>query len=175
MGAAGLFTKPDLVTLGRAASLAEALTEDFFGLTHGEWQRNPYGVFTRKETLSTLHEINVFASVIRYPAGREARQRRDHRYGIVLQDPNILLALLRSTEHDLWALGLFILTHELVHILRFQRFGVDFFATVADRDREERVVHGVTREIFSGVTNMAHILSLYRDYDDSFHHNPQTR
>jgi hypothetical protein len=175
MGAAGLFTKSDLVTLGRAASLAEALTEDFFGLTLGEWRRNPYGVFTRKENLSTLHETNVFASVIRYPARCDSERVRDHRYGIVLQDPNILLALLRSAEHDLWALGLFILTHELVHIVRFRRFGVDFFATVADRDREERVVHQVTREIFSGVTNMGHILSLYRDYDDAFNHDPSTR
>ena len=78
-----------------------------------------------------------------------------------IQDPNILRALLRSYEHDLWTLGLFVLTHELIHIVRFRRFGVDFFATTRERDREEDLVHGITREVLAGVTNTDYVLGLY--------------
>jgi hypothetical protein len=72
-----------------------------------------------------------------------------------------LLALLRSSLHDLWTLGLFILTHELVHIIRFRKYGADFFACVQERDKEEKLVHDITREILSGVTNTDYLLKLY--------------
>jgi hypothetical protein len=164
--AEGIFTKSDLVTIGKAASVSELLTRKFFNLAEEEWKRNPYDILTRSQVASSLYERDVFAHVIRY--GRHHKRRESESqgagYGIVLQDPNILLALLRSCEHDLWTMGLFILTHELIHIVRFRRFGVDFFAGAHERDREEKLVHGMTREILSDVSNTAHILNLYKDH-----------
>jgi hypothetical protein len=165
MVAAGLFTRSDLATLGKAASVAELLTNQYFNLSEDEWKRNPYAVFTRKHVTRNLYEDAVFASVIRFggrPDRVKTEPRVDH-YGIVLQDPNILLALLRSSEHDLWSMGLFVLTHELIHIVRFRKFGADFFACAADRDNEEKLVHGITREMLSGMNHMAHLLSQYQD------------
>jgi hypothetical protein len=161
--AAGLFTRCDLMTMGRAAAVAELLTRKYFDLAEDEWQRDPYHILTRKQVNSALYERDVLASVIRYgfKSGLRKNLPVKERYGVVLQDPNILLALLRSKEHDLWTLGLFVLTHELIHIVRFRKFNVDFFASVGDRDREERIVHGITREILSGAANTAYILSLY--------------
>jgi hypothetical protein len=163
--AEGLFTRCDLMTIGRAAAVSEVLTQKYFDLAGDEWKRDPYDVLTRQHVNSALYERDVFASVIRYGIrtnmGRKLPARE--RYGIVLQDPNILLALLRSKEYDLWTLGLFILTHEMIHIVRFRKFGVDFFASVDDRDREERVVHGITREILSGAANAADLLRLYEN------------
>lgn len=164
MHTAGLFTRSDLTTISRAAALAERLTMGYFGLPQEEWKLNPYGIFTRKEVDASLHETDVFANVIRYRRPKLERRTAppEEKYGIVLQDPNILLALLRSSEHDLWTLGLFILTHELIHIVRFRRFDVDFFASQEDARKEELIVHEITREMLAGVTNTDYIIRQYQ-------------
>jgi hypothetical protein len=158
----GLFTKSDVATILKASAVAERLTESFFELKPDEWKRNPYSLFTLKEIGHSLHEEGVFANVIRYPVrpGKSEKPAKE-RYGIVLQDPNILSALLRRCNLDLWSLILFVLTHELVHICRFDRFGADFFAGENDRDKEEELVHNITREILSGADNTEKILRLY--------------
>lgn len=165
MVAAGLFTRSDLAILGKAASVAELLTQKYFDFGEDKWKRNPYAVFTRKYVTKHLYEDSAFASVIRYSGktGRDRIEPNAHNYGIVLQDPVILLELLKSSEHDLWTMGLFVLTHELIHIVRFREFGADFFASAHDRDKEERLVHGITREMLSGMNQMAGILSHYED------------
>lgn len=160
---AGLFTQSDLRTITKAAALAETLTQRFFDLPQDGWKRDPYTIFTRKEIGHKLYEHDTFAQVIRYSPRpfRSQRQARNERFGVVLQDPNILMSLLRSTDHDLWTLMLFVLTHELVHIVRFSRYNVDFFSAAADRDDEERVVHDMTREILAGVSNTDDLITLY--------------
>jgi hypothetical protein len=163
MRAVGYFTPSDRATLQRAAHLAEGLTQRFFNLDRGVWMRNPYALFTRREVGKTLFHDDAFANIVRieasHPLARNLRAKS--LYGIVLHDPNILLALLRSSRHDLWALGLFILTHELIHIVRFREFNVDFFASSVERDEEERVVHSMTREILAGISPIDHIIDLY--------------
>jgi hypothetical protein len=165
MVSTGLFTTSDLTTIGKAAVLAERLTQSYFNLAPHEWNENPYTIFTHKQVGKALYEQDVFAHVVRYEttAGRSKKGRPGEKesYGVVLQDPNILLALLRSAMHDLWTLGLFILTHELTHIVRFKKYHVDFFAPVEDRDREEKLVHGITQEILAGTMNTDYVLSLY--------------
>ena len=147
----------------RAAFLAEGLTQRHFNLSEGVWSRNPYGIYTFKEANESLCIPDAFANVIRFRSrpGNAGRRSQADRYGIVLHDPNILLALLRSVCPDLWTIGLIVLTHELTHIVRFTEHGVNFFASEADRDEEEHTVHGMTREILSGVTNADYIFDLY--------------
>ncbi len=159
----GLFTASDMSTIARATALAERLTQAYFGLAQDEWTNWPCGVFTLKQIDHELYREDTFAQVIRYrdSSPRSGDNRQPDAFGIVLQDPNILQALLRSTDHDLWTIGLFLLTHELIHIVRFRRFNVDFFASESDRDREEELVQEMTREILSGVSNTDLILSLY--------------
>ncbi len=165
MFSAGLFTQSDFRTITQAAVLAETLTQRFFNLPVDGWKSQPYSIFTRKEVGQRLYYQDVFAQVIRYAPGtvRSAKSDRKERYGVVLQDPNILMALLRSSNHDLWTLMLFVLTHELVHIVRFSRHDVDFFAPEEDRDREEYLVHDMTREILSGVSNTDNLIVLYEE------------
>ncbi len=161
----GLFTRSDLTTISKAAVLAERLTQSYFNLAPDEWKENPYAIFTRKQVNKALYEQDVFAQVVRYGTrvgqSKAAGPQEKETYGVVLQDPNILLALLRSAMHDLWTLGLFILTHELTHIIRFKKYHVDFFAGADERDKEEKLVHGITQEILSGSMNTDFILSLY--------------
>lgn len=162
MSSAGFFTSADRTIISKAAALAEGLTWRYFDLPVDEWKRNPYGIYTRKEVDNALYEPDIFAQVVRYrPPLRPRATGEEARYGIVLQDPNILLALLRSSAHDLWTLGLFILTHELIHIVRFRKHKADFFASAQDRDKEEKVVQHLTKEILAGVTNTDDVLNLY--------------
>ena len=167
MDATGLFTTSDLTTISRAASLAEGLTRAYFNLAPDEWKENPYTIFTHKHVGKALHEQDVFAHVVRYKprvgTPKAPRPGEKETYGVVLQDPEDSSALLRSAMHDLWTLGLFILTHELTHIVRFRKHHVDFFAPVEGREQEEKLVHGITQEILAGVTNTDYILSLYED------------
>jgi hypothetical protein len=171
MGSLGYFTKSDRGVIQRAAFLAEGLTQRYFGLTDDLWRRNPYGIFTLKEVNYSLCNPDAFANVVRFRSRRDVSGSRPHkdRYGIVLHDPNILLALLRSGCPDLWTLGLFVLTHELTHIVRFSEHDVDFFASSEDREAEELAVHEMTSEILSGVTNTNYVLDLYKcgDYSDT--------
>jgi len=169
MGSLGYFTTSDRGVIQRAAFLAEGLTQRYFGLAEDVWRRKPYGIFTLKEANDSLCSPDAFANVIRFkqrPGRRDGRRQTD-RYGIVLHDPNILLALLRSVCPDLWTLGLFVLTHELTHIVRFREHDIDFFASVEDRDKEERTVHCMTREILSGVTNTDYVLHLFESEEFS--------
>ncbi|MEW6351227.1 MAG: hypothetical protein AB1646_19400 [Thermodesulfobacteriota bacterium] len=163
MNRGALFTASDLAVIDRAVPVAEGLTRTFFGLADNEWKRNPYGIFTLGQVRGDLYQEGVFARLVRYdrrsriPDGKGPGQK----FGIVLQDPNILSALFRSHRHDLWTLVLFVLTHELVHIVRFRRFGVDFDASDRELVQEERLVHDITREILAGVANTDFVLGLY--------------
>jgi len=162
----GLFTPSDLATITRAAFLAEKLTADHFSLADDEWKRNPYAVFTRKEVRDSFYQQEAFAHVVRRTPEKTGRDLTGlcEDFAIVLQDPAILRALLRNTSRDLWTLALFILTHELIHIVRFRKFGVDFFASSQQRDEEERVVYDLTEKILCGVSNTNELIRLYRPF-----------
>jgi hypothetical protein len=171
MGADGLFTDSDLRTICRAASLAERLTEKHFSLGKDHWRIEPYKIFTLKQVSQGLYEPDVFANVVKLKV-RNGQQKQKkpapaEKYGIVLQDPNILRALLRrQSHHDLWTISLFVLTHELIHVVRFKQFNVDFFADIQARQTEESLVQSITGEILSGVTNTDQLLALYADSKD---------
>lgn len=160
MISAGLFTKKDRDIVGKAATLAETLTQDYFN-SADEWKTRPYSLFTLGQVGKTLYEANAFANVVKITSKKGAP---DHRFGIILQDPNILMALLRSHCHDLWTLSLFVLTHELIHIMRFRKFGIDFFASPTERDQEEAIVHEITREILRGAGNTDHVINLFQNF-----------
>jgi hypothetical protein len=163
MVSAGNFTTADRATIGRAALVAEHLTQRYFGLACDEWKAYPYRIFSSGKLDHSLIEPGVLAQTVRLHRQKKTRDVTDPRdpYGVVLVEPNILLSLLRSEQHDLWTLGLFILTHELTHIIRFRRFKVDFFAPVAEREREERLVQGITRDILTGAVNTDYLIRLY--------------
>jgi hypothetical protein len=166
MDSAGFFTNSDLVTIRRAALLAQRLTEKYFCLAESYWKLNPYQILTRKQVNKWFYEPDAFASVVRYGTAGDVAARplpKDQSYGIVLQDPNILRALLRSTRHDLWTFGLFILTHELVHVVRFTKFDVDFWAESDKRRAEENLVREITGRMLAGVTNTDYLLNLYEE------------
>jgi hypothetical protein len=78
------------------------------------------------------------------------RQRRtgpEFLYRICLQDDTILKRSEEGGEEWLRSLLVYILTHELVHVVRFQRAEQSFLVGQPTRQREEVQVHELTLKL----------------------------
>jgi hypothetical protein len=63
----------------------------------------------------------------------------------------ILKALQREEDTAFLPLVIYILTHELIHIVRFNRFEQRFYAIPEEKEREEIRVHAITYDILKGL------------------------
>jgi hypothetical protein len=134
-----------------AFSSAERLTGKFFDIAPEKWLSCRYDV----RTLAQLenHEVNetAFAHLCKYSAPREHDRGplgSLHFYRVCLQDNRILDAVERGSSYiKLVPLMLYIATHELVHILRFEKGESDFDMPVQERKKEEGRVDAITRSI----------------------------
>jgi len=68
-------------------------------------------------------------------------------YRVCLQDHNILKALQSREDLALFPLLVYIVTHELVHIVRFSQFLALFEASEEQKRQEEKRVHRLTQKI----------------------------
>ena len=126
---------------------AELLTQRFFHVDEQERKQQRYDVKTR--AFLEEHEIsgNTFAHLCKYELDKEPCENKEAIifYRICLQDDVILDAVRRADSFvRLPHLLLYIATHELVHVIRFERGEVDFYATGNERIREEEIVHRTT-------------------------------
>jgi hypothetical protein len=69
-------------------------------------------------------------------------------YRVCLQDHNILKTL-QHVDYLMFPLLLYIVTHELVHIVRFSQFLALFEAPEEHKQEEERRVHQLTQKILA--------------------------
>ena len=70
-------------------------------------------------------------------------------YRVCLQDHNILKTLKNGHDLRLFPLLLYIVTHELVHIVRFSQFLALFETPEEHKHEEERRVHRLTQNILA--------------------------
>jgi hypothetical protein len=150
---AARFQEPELSRLGPNLRLAEELTGSFFKIPAFDSARYPFELATA-ESLDDREIVPVaFAQISRYEVPNERLPGRGVRrplYRICLQDHNVLAALERERgEVALDPLLLYILTHELCHIVRFCNFHQLFEADEVRRDREETLVHQITYDILA--------------------------
>ena len=137
--------------VAEAFSYAERLTGKFFDIAPEEWLSCRYDVRTLVQLEN--HEVHqtAFAHLCKYSAPQE--HDRDppgglHFYRVCLQDNRILDAIERGSSYiKLVPLMLYIATHELVHILRFEKGESDFDMPVEERKKEEQRVDAITRSI----------------------------
>jgi hypothetical protein len=87
-------------------------------------------------------------------------------YKICLQDDAILAALDQHPELAMLPFALYIITHELIHIVRFSKFLQGFDASAEERLSEEKRVHERTHDILSTIrlTGLATVLDFYKDW-----------
>lgn len=163
------FTRTELITVREALDIAEDATGNFFKGPIGQPRRSGYDL----KTLSMLSEdeISSFALAVLNRGKRtlkdyEPRSKTRDFYYICLQDHMILGALQRDRNLALLPFLIYILTHELVHIVRFCKFLQRFDVTERERVEEEEVVHSLTFEILkrSSVAKLHYVLNLYRGH-----------
>ncbi|MBN2123203.1 MAG: hypothetical protein JW821_02825 [Deltaproteobacteria bacterium] len=163
------FKGEDIQTLSEALEISEDRTGNHFKFSFGQWKRHRYEVKTLMhlkkheivpETFACLNKCSIV------PKEFEFRTKGRDFYRICLQDDQILKAVQRDRNTCLISLLVYVLTHELVHIVRFCSFNQRFDVRAEGRDREERIVHRTTYEILRDLSlpHMDHILESYSNH-----------
>lgn len=152
--------------LKEAVVIAEEMTSEFFKLSPSHWRRARYDILTlealRQEEISP-HALALVAKYDGRPQGRHLPSAFFDFYRICLQDHNILEAVNAGAHLTMLPLLTYILTHELVHIVRFSQFLARFEASEREKRQEEQRVHLLTQEIL-GPLNFIDLLPIARYY-----------
>jgi hypothetical protein len=162
--------KPDqLSTVTHAVGMAEELVSNHYKMTTSEWLRPKYDVRTLAELEPGEVVDGPFAQIIRYrgrPKQASLSSATYDFYKICLQDHAILAALQKNLALRLLPFSLYIITHELIHIVRFSRFLQGFDASPEERLAEEKRVHEKTHTILQSVklSGLPEVLEFYDDW-----------
>ncbi|MEN3334429.1 MAG: hypothetical protein V7641_3794 [Blastocatellia bacterium] len=157
------FNPSQLRTVRQARARAAVLVSAYYCVAPREWQRMPYEV----KTLRALYQSEVtdaaLAQTVCYNFKRAAGSlvlKEGDLYRICLQDHRILDAM-HHTQLHLGSLLTYVITHELVHVVRFGQRLQRIDLPVELRDDEERKVEKTTRTILAsaGDTNLCHFFS----------------
>jgi hypothetical protein len=148
----GHFNTHQLAAAKRARNLAAGLVTDYYRIAPREWDRMRYEVKTLRSLASSEVVDTALAQTLCYSfkkeAGRQVLAQGDI-YRICLQDHRIL-GLVERTNVELKGLLTYVLTHELVHVVRFGQSLQQVDLPEAMRPTEERSVEHTTRRILSG-------------------------
>ena len=167
--AAVAFGKYDLLTVSEALDIAEDATGNFYRSSTDQWKNHPYDVKTLLSLRGDEISQRAFAVLNRGFRAVEVfepkAKRRDY-YFICLQDHRILEALRRDKDLRLLPLLVYILTHELVHIVRFCNFFQPFDAPREDMVKEEAIVHSITFKILENLKapKINYVLDSYKGH-----------
>jgi hypothetical protein len=140
-----------------ALVVAEEMTSDHFKLTSRHWLAARYDISTLahlREGEISPHALALVAKYDGYPPGRELRSSAFDFYRVCLQDHNILKTLALRQDLKLFPFLCYILTHELVHIVRFSRFEARFETSAEETRREEERVHHLTWDILAPLRSL---------------------
>ncbi|MEE9910500.1 MAG: hypothetical protein K4571_02150 [Deltaproteobacteria bacterium] len=151
------FNQSQIPLAARAFNDAERLVSRHFRLSEDDLRKNKYDV----KTLVFLDEHEVkdgaFAHLCKYSYEKPSALRPEGRegfdfYRVCLQDNIILDAVDRANSFiKLSPLMLYVAVHELIHVLRFGNGDIDFNAPQEEKEREEKIVHNLTRSALQPV------------------------
>lgn len=164
------FSAKQLQAVNTAVAMSEELVSNHYKMSASQWLRPKYDI-------RTLVDLNVdeivqgpFAQVVRYVGKRQDTLLGSDAYDfykICLQDHAILSALRQDKALQLLPFTLYIVTHELVHIVRFSKFLQNFDASAEEKLVEEARVHRETKVILakvqlSGLEAVLHFYSTWQ-------------
>jgi hypothetical protein len=158
------FGKSELRVVERAREAAVELIGDFYVLAPREWERLHYEVRTLEELAPEEICGQAFAQVLCYERvkrlGQSVVEQHDL-YRICLQDHRILRVAQRGDDKndpaklDLEPLLLYVLTHELVHVVRFSQRLQRLDLAPELRALEELSVDETTGQILAPIADRA--------------------
>ena len=161
------FNAGQIAKLNIAVSMAEELVSNFYKMSANQWLRPKFDV----RTLADLTENEVldgpFAQIVRYEGKRKGSSLGSGAYDfykICIQDHAILAALQQEPALTVLPFCLYIMTHELIHIVRFSKFLQSFDASPEEKLAEEQRVHKTTHDILHGIrlSGLAEVLAYYQ-------------
>jgi hypothetical protein len=141
------FSPPQRNMVVQAMDEAEERTTGYYCIPPFRWQRYPYDLLTRADHEWQSLPESVFASV--QCLRRIVRGLPSDFYRIQLNDQSILTAAQRENLNDLYPFLVYILTHEMVHLVRLTSILDDSVPTASDPSEENRV-QLISRRILAG-------------------------
>lgn len=160
------FNTEQIRIVNNGVAMAEELVSDFYKMSASQWLRRRYDIKTLVDLSPDETVHGPFAQIIRYKGQRKDMSLGSSTYDyyeICLQDHAILSVLKQLSQIKLFPFTLYIVSHELVHIVRFSKFLQNFEASPEEMMMEETRVHEITHEILLAVrvSGLADVLMFY--------------
>jgi hypothetical protein len=167
------------LVLRQAIEIGEELISDRYRISTSEWKRYRYDIQSLKDLREEEITDLAFAQIHRYlrcPHERLRGSEPGDYFKICLQDHMIRKAIQRDTHVRLLPLTVYIVTHELIHVVRFAKFVQRFDSTEVEKDAEESRVHRLTYELLENckIAGISEVLTAFRDSRvmETFHGSP---
>ncbi len=164
------FNREELLKVDEAVKVSEELVNNYFKMSSGQWLKNRYEIKTAKDLV--LHEVveGPFAQVIKYEGRKKDVSLGSSSfslYKVCLQD-NAILSIVEKMALLIEPFLLYVLIHELAHIVRFSRFK-QRYENKNEADvtlEEERKVHQLTYDILKPVPvfGLKQVFEFYKDW-----------
>ena len=170
------FSKAQLKIVNEAVATAEEIVGNYYKLSFSQWRRPKYDVKTladlsENEIVQAENEIvhGPFAQIIRYQGQKKDSSLSSSAYDfykICLQDHSVISALRQSVNMLFFPFILYIITHELIHVVRFSNFSQNFEASSEEKLAEETRVHMHTNKILfkQNFQGMSEVISFYHNW-----------
>lgn len=149
------FSSPQLDEVNNAVAMAEELVSNHFKMSASQWLRPRFDVKTVCDLAPEEIVDGPFAQIIRYVGRRRASVLGSTAYDfykVCLQDHAILAAVSSRPDLALFPFLLYVVAHELIHIVRFSKFLQNFEANAEEKQVEEVRVHQITHQILHPVS-----------------------
>jgi hypothetical protein len=163
------FSPEQIEIVNKAVALAEELVSNYYKMSASQWLHRRYDIKTLCDLAADEVVEGPFAQIVRYEGRHRDRALGSSAYDlykICLQDHAILAVLGQRPKLKLLPFVLYIVTHELIHIVRFSKFQQYFDAAPDERLAEEKRVHSKTHEILKPfrVSGLGDVLEFYNQW-----------
>ena len=163
------FNPDQIKIVNNSTAMAEELVSDYYRMSANQWLRSAYDIKTLIDLKPNEIIQGPYAQIIRYEGKRKDNSLGSSTYDfykICIQDHSILSTLDQSPHIKLFPFTLYIVTHELVHIVRFRNFLQNFMASPQETMTEEKRVHDTTHEILRHVktSGLSDVFAFYRNW-----------
>ena len=167
------FNTEQIKIVNDAVAMAEELVSNHYKLSASQWSGRRFDVKTANDLTDDEIVEGPFAQVIRYEGRSTSTPLNSDSfdfYKVCLQDHQIINTVSDVPELDLFPFTLNIVTHELIHIVRFSLFLQNFDASDDERLAEEKRVHDKTHEILCPlkIEGLSPVLAYYARWRDGF-------
>ncbi len=165
------FNKEELLKVDEAVGVSEEIVNNFYKMSSGQWLKNRYDIKTAKDLVAHECVDGPFAQVVKYEGRKKDISLGSSSfsfYKVCLQDIAILSIVEKTDSLLLEPFLLYILTHELVHVVRFSKFK-QRYENKNEADvtlGEERKVHQLTHTILKPVSvhGLSKVFEFYKDW-----------